>query len=179
MEIRQDSLIDANNDALEEHGISFEKLKPAVRLTSSDVGSSGANICPMLLSGGDKKIITLGSPLKLEHKAGADTEKFRSNLPMLYAQYNAAIGNLMDLLKIKISNLANCFPGVCKRIGVTKKLAFDAAALLEGQNGNVPCTAHELCCGISEVISMPGDPGHRFLSGSLRRVRQKMLEDPR
>ena len=153
-EICQDSLIETYKEALEAHGIPYDTLKPALRLTSSDVGISGANIYPMLLSGKDEKIITLGSPLKLEHKTGANLEKFKSQLPMIYAQYTLAIGNLTNLLKIEIDNPVNCFLGVCKKIGVTKKLAFHAATLFEGQNGNTPCTAHEIYYGISEVIFM-------------------------
>ncbi len=153
-EIAQDSLIQTYKDALEEHGISYTKLKPAVRLTTSDVGVSGANIFPMLLAGGDEKIITLGSPLKLEHKGGATLDKFKSQLPMLYSQYTVAISNLINLLKIEIDNPVNCLLGVCKRIGIGKKLAFKAAELFEAQYGNNPCTAHEVYYGISEVIFM-------------------------
>ncbi len=118
------------------------------------MGVSGANIYPTLLSGGDEKIITLGSPLKLEHKAGATLDKFKSNLPMIYAQYTVAIGNLMNLLKIEIDHPVNCLLGVCKRIGVGKKLAFRAAELFEAPNGDTPCTAHDVYYGISEVIFM-------------------------
>lgn len=161
----QDSLIETYKEALDYHGIPYETLKPALRLTSSDVGISGANIYPMLLSGKEERIITLGNPLKLEHKTGANLEKFKSQLPMIYAQYTVAIGNLTNLLKIEIDNPVNCLLGVCKKIGVTKKLAFDAATLFEGQNGNTPCTAHEIYYGISEVIFMmqcAGESGSRI-----------------
>jgi hypothetical protein len=164
-EIEQDSLIQTYKEAMDAHGIPYSDLKPALRLTTSDVGVSGANIYPTLLSGGDEKIITLGSPLKLEHKTGANLEKFKSQLPMIYAQYTLAIGNLMNLLKIEINNPVNCFLGICKKIGVTKKLAYDAATLFEGQNGNTPCTAHEIYYGISEVIFMmqcAGESGSRI-----------------
>lgn len=170
-EICQDALIETYKEALEAHGIPYDTLKPALRLTSSDVGISGANIYPMLLSGKDEKIITLGMPpelaerTQLEHKTGANLEKFKSQLPMIYAQYSVAIGNLMNLLKIEIDNPVNCFLGVCKKIGVTKKLAYDAATLFEGQNGNTPCTAHEIYYGISEVIFMmqcAGESGSRI-----------------
>lgn len=153
-EIEQDSLIQTYKEALEAHDIPYSDLKPALRLTTSDVGVSGANIYPTLLSGGDEKIITLGSPLKLEHKAGATLDKFKSNLPMIYAQYTVAIGNLMNLLKIEIDHPVNCLLGVCKRIGIGKKLAFRAAELFEAQNGDTPCTAHDVYYGISEVIFM-------------------------
>ncbi len=153
-QIEQDSLIQTYIEALDERGLSYTKLKPAVRLTTSDVGVSGANIFPMLLVGGDEKIITLGSPLKLEHKGSASLDKFKSQLPMLYAQYKLAIGNLTDLLKIEIDHPVNCLLGVCKRIGIGKKLAFKAAELFDAQYGDEPCTAHEVYYGISDVIFM-------------------------
>ena len=172
-EICQDSLIETYKEALEAHSISYDTLKPALRLTSSDVGISGANIYPMLLSGKDEKIITLGMPpelaerTQLEHKTGANLEKFKSQLPMIYAQYTLAIGNLTNLLKIEIDNPVNCFLGVCKKIGVTKKLANDAATLFEGQNGNTPCTAHEIYYGISEVIFIMHESGSRIAVSTL------------
>ena len=42
---------------------------------------------------------------------------------------------------------------------------YDAATLFEGQNGNSPCTAHEIYYGISEVIFMmqcAGESGTRI-----------------
>lgn len=151
-QIEQDSLVQTYKDALEAHGITCGDLKPAIRLTTSDVGISGANIFPTLLSGGDEKIITLGSPLKLEHKGGATLDKFKRQLPLIYAQYQIAIGNLMKLLDIEIDHPISCMLGVCKRIGISKKLAFRAAELFEAQHGDTPCTAHDVYYGISEVI---------------------------
>lgn len=164
-EINADSMIDAYKQALEDHGLTYERLKPALRLTTSDVGVSGANIYPMLLVGRDEKTLTLGSPLKLEHKAGATLDKFKAQLPMIYSQYSVAIGNLTNLLKIEINHPANCFLGVSKKIGVTKKLAFEALELFESQNGDAPCTAHEIYYGISEVIFLmqcKGESGVRL-----------------
>ena len=161
-EIESDSMIDTYKEALEAHGMTYDRLKPALRLTTSDVGVSGANIYPMLLVGRDEKSLTLGSPLKLEHKAGATLEKFKAQLPMIYSQYSVALGNLIGLLKIEIKNPTNCFLGVCKKIGVTKKLAYEALELFESQNGGTPCTAHDIYYGLSEVIFLmqcKGDNG--------------------
>ena len=161
----QDALLDTYKQALDDHGIPYEDIEPAVRFTTSDIGISGANIYPMLLTGKRESIITLGSPLKLEHKAGATIEKFKSKLPLIYSQYTVAIGNLKRLLDIEIENPVSCMLKVCKRIGVTKKLAFEAAKLFDSQNGNSPCTAHEIYYGISEVIFMMqcnGESGSRI-----------------
>lgn len=163
--IEQDSLLDTYKEMLEDYGINCDDMKPALRLTTSDVGISGANIYPMLLSGSKQKVITLGSPLKLEHKGGADLDKFKAQLPMIYAQYSVALNNLMSLLKIEIEHPISCMLGVCKRLGIPKKLSYDAAVLFEGQNGDGPCTAHDIYYGISEVIFMMqcnGESGSRI-----------------
>lgn len=148
----QDDLVKDYKKALDFHGVSYTEIKPALRLSSSDVGVSGANLYPTLFAGKDYGTITLGSPLKLEHKAGATMEKFDDQLVMIYSQYMRAIRNLTDLLKIEISNPVNCMAGVCKRIGITKKLAFEAIELFRAQHGEVSCTAHDIYYGICSVI---------------------------
>lgn len=165
-EIGSDAMTDTYREALLEHGMTCGRLKPALRLTTSDVGVSGANIYPMLLAGREEKSLMLGSPLKLEHRAGADLDKFRSQLPLLYAQYAVALGNLTDLLEIGVEHPSNCFTGVAKKIGVPKKLAFEALELFEAQYGKGPCTAHEIYYGLSEVVFLMqcrGDTASRII----------------
>lgn len=153
----QDELVETYKEALSEHGINLDEIKPALRLSSSDVGVSGANLYPMLFVGKNHNIITLGSPLKLEHEAGATgatLEKFDEQLSLIYSRYTKAIKNLTDLLKIEISYPINCMAGVMKRVGISKKLSFEAIDLFKAQNGEGPCTAHDIYYGISEVIFM-------------------------
>lgn len=147
-----DELTETYANALAAHGITFKEIKPALRLTSSDVGVSGANLYPTLFAGKDSKTITLGSPLKLEHKNGASLERFDEQLAMVYSQYMLALNNLTALLDIEIDNPVNCMAGVCKRIGVTKKLALDAIELYTAQNGTGPNTAHAIYYAICSVI---------------------------
>lgn len=150
----QDELVEIYKEALAERGMTFDEIKPALRLTSSDVGISGANLYPTLLVGKEQGIITLGSPLKLEHKAGATLEKFDAQLSLIYSQYTQAIKNLTDLLKIEINYPVNCMAGVMKRIGISKRLTFEVIDLFKAQNGEDPCTAHDIYYGICEVIFM-------------------------
>lgn len=55
----QDKLVETYKEALAEHGIRFDEIKPALRLSSSDVGISGANLYPTLFVGKDHGTITL------------------------------------------------------------------------------------------------------------------------
>jgi hypothetical protein len=145
-------LVKAYRDALALHGLGHTEITPAVRLSSSDVGISGANLYPTLLAGVRGSGVTLGNPLKLEHRAGASLAKFEEQLGMLYAQYTLAIKSLIGLLDIEIRNPVNCLLGVCKRVGVTKKLAYEAAQAFVDHYGDGPCTAHDVYYGINETV---------------------------
>ena len=145
-------LVESYERALAQHGKKPEELKPALRLTSSDVGLSGANLFPTIFKGRDSKILTLGSPLKLEHTNGASLSKFCDQLDMIFAQYTKALKDLTALLDVDISYPVNTMLGIMKRISIPKKLAYQAADLFKGQYGEGACTAHEVYYGISEVL---------------------------
>lgn len=147
-------LVESYQRALVQHGRKPEELKPALRLTSSDVGLSGANLFPTLFKGIDSKTLTLGEPLKLEHTNGANLSKFRDQLGMIFSQYTKALGNLTALLDVEVSYPVNAMLGVMKRISIPKKLAYQAADLFKAQYGEDGCTAHEAYYGISEVLFM-------------------------
>jgi len=149
----QDRLLKTYREALQNHGITVKSMKPALRLSSSDVGFSGANLFPMLIYEGNQ-VITLGNPLKLEHKKKANLNIFKDQLKMIFSQYSKAINGLTDLLNIEIRNPANCMLGIMKKINITKKLAFEAADLFKAQYGEDPCTAHNVYYGINQVIFM-------------------------
>ncbi len=73
---------------------------------------------------------------------------------MLFSHDQTAIGELAKLLDIEIQHPVNTLLGVCKRIGVGKKLSLLAAELFKSQVGDVPCTAHDVYFGISEVMNI-------------------------
>lgn len=146
-------LLRAYRAAMAKHGVAPRITKPALRLSPSDVGVSGTNLFPMLVYGGGKSI-TLGNPLKLEHQGGASLTKFEAQLEMIFAQYTKAINGLTGLLEIEIRHAVNCMTGVMKKIGLTKKLAFEAIDLFRAQYGEEPCTAHDVYYGICEALFM-------------------------
>lgn len=73
-------LLDTYRNALADHGMSDKMIAPAVRLTTSDVAASGANLYPMLLCDSGNRTISLGSPIKLAHTGGANLVQFMGNL---------------------------------------------------------------------------------------------------
>lgn len=153
-ELADETLVQSYQNALEQHDVPYGTLKPAIRLSTSDVGVSGANLYPTLYTGGREATIVLGSPLKLEHRGEKNMKDFERLLDMLYSQYQFAIGNLTQLLDIEIGNPINCMLGICKRIGISKKLAYEATEQFKAQNGDEPCTAHDIYYGMSEIVFM-------------------------
>lgn len=145
-------LIDSYQNSLKLHGMKSEELKPALRLTSSDVGISGANLFPTLFKGADSKILALGDPLKLDHTNGASIDKFCDQLELIFSQYTRALNNLTKLLDVEIFYPVNAMLGIMKRISIPKKLAYQAAELFKAQYGEDGCTAHDAYYGISEVL---------------------------
>lgn len=145
-------LIKTYRELLDMHGVTCSELVASVRLTTSDVGISGANLYPTLLA--DGKNIPLGSPLKLEHKHGATMEHFEKKLAMLYSQYDLALGKLKDLISVTVRYPINAMMGVMKKIGVPKKLAMEAIERFKAVHGTGFSNAHAIYYGIAEVIFM-------------------------
>ena len=97
----EDGLLDAYKKELALHGKTPDEMKPVVRITTSDTGSGGANIFPMLVSGKENTTISLGSPLRLGHRNGTKLSEFDDQLKLLYGKYQLAAGNLVKLLKVE------------------------------------------------------------------------------
>lgn len=157
-------LLDAYQEALDTHGINIGKFKPAVRFSTSDTGVSGANLYPLLLAESNGRSITLGSPLKLEHKHGADLEKFEAQLGLLYPRYIDAVEQLGKLMEVYVNYPYNTMLRVMKRVGVTKKLAYQVAEQWVAQHGETGCTAHDLylaMCEATFILQCDGASGSK------------------
>ena len=145
-----DELVKTYKDLLTMHSVKCHELKASVRLTTSDVGISGANLYPSLIV--DGKNIPLGSPLKLEHKNGATMKDFERKLSMLYSQYDLAIGKLENLIAVTVKNPSNAMIGVMSKIGIPKKYGVPALEKFNAIHGSGFCTAHDIYYGIAEVV---------------------------
>ena len=157
-----EELIKAYKELLDMHSVKCKDLKASVRLTSSDVGISGANLYPSLIA--DGRNIPLGYPLKLEHKHGATMEDFEKKLSMLYSQYDLALGKLKELVSVVIKNPSNTMIGVMSKLGIPKKYGIPALEKFNAIHGSGLCTAHDIYYGIAEVIFLmqcAGESGAR------------------
>lgn len=161
----EDELLEAYKEELRQHGKNIDEMKPMVRITTSDTGAGGANIFPMLVSGKENTTINLGEPLRLEHRYGNDITEFDQQLKQLYSKYQLATGKLIKLLKIDIMNPVNCMRGVMDKLKIPKKYQAEAVELFKAQQGEDPCTAHDIYYGISEILYMltcEGEEGSRI-----------------
>ena len=135
-------------------GKTAEDMIPMVRVTTSDTGTCGANIYPMLLNVKDGKSVNLGSPLKLVHKNGSTMADYDAQLKKLYAKYQLAIGKLTELLEVRIANPVNCMSEVMAKLVIPKKYQAEALDLFKAQYDVWSCTAHDIYFAISEILFM-------------------------
>ena len=129
-------------------------LSDVAQVTTSDTGTCGANIYPMLLNVKDGKSVNLGSPLKLVHKNGSTMADYDAQLKKLYAKYQLAIGKLTELLEVRIANPVNCMTEVMAKLAIPKKYQAEALELFKAQYNVWSCTAHDIYFAISEILFM-------------------------
>ena len=152
--IDESGLLSAYSRELSLLGKTTEDMIPMVRVTTSDTGTCGANIYPMLLNVKDGKSVNLGSPLKLVHKNGSTMADYDAQLKKLYAKYQLAIGKLTELLEVRIANPVNCMSEVMAKLAIPKKYQAEALDLFKAQYDVWSCTAHDIYFAISEILFM-------------------------
>ncbi len=151
-EFSNDKLMDTYRELLENNGVQLKKLKLALKLISSDVGISGANLQPMIIYE-DKYFLTLGNIIRLPHKSDASLEKFEKNLNLIFGSFNVGLNKLSELLEIYIHNPVNCMMGLMKKVRLPKKLSIPIIEEFKKENENNPMvTAHDIYLAISEII---------------------------
>lgn len=118
----QDDEVDSNlYDAFSEIGLDISNYNAHIAVLTSDVGLSGVNVYPFIRSETNGDIISIGTPVKLEHIGSADTEKFRENLLSCFASYRDVAENLKKMKEIKIHNPADCLYNIGHKIGLSEK----------------------------------------------------------
>lgn len=157
-ELEDRKMIKAYQELLAQYGKQAEeKLKAAVRITTSDVGASGANIFYSLQGAGHSVI--LGEALKVKHKDCKGMEDFTENIESIFDYYKEVLRGVMRLCNIHISYPANAMAGVMKKAGFTKKLIAETVESYKASAGDGPCSAYEVYCGICEVLSIARQAG--------------------
>lgn len=157
-ELEDEKMAKAYQELLAQYGKqSEEKLKAAVRITTSDVGASGANIFYSLKGAGHSVI--LGEALKVKHKDCKGIEDFTENIESIFDYYKEVLRGVMRLCSIHINYPANAMAGVMKKAGFTKKLTAETVESFKAAAGDKPCSAYEVYCGICEVLSIARQGG--------------------
>ena len=118
----RDDEIDTNLfDAFTSIGIDISDYNAHIKVLTSDVGLSGANVYPFIASETNGKVISIGTPIKLEHIGSACMEKFRENLISCFASFKDVSKHLEAMDAVKISNPADCMYNIGKKIGLPDK----------------------------------------------------------
>lgn len=157
-ELEDEKLVNAYQELLLQYGKKMEeKLKAAVRITTSDVGVSGANIF-YTLKGSEKSII-LGEALKVRHKSCKGMEDFTENMESIFDYYKEVLRGVMRLCSIHLNYPVNAMTGIMKRAGFGKKLTAETVESFRASAGDAPCSAYEVYCGICEALSIVRQEG--------------------
>lgn len=118
----QDDEIDSNLvKAFDDLGIDVSEYNAHIKVMTSDVGLSGANVYPFIRSERTGKMISIGTPIKLEHIGNADMEKFRTNLLSCFASFRDISEHIEAMKEIRISNPADCLYNIGKKIALPEK----------------------------------------------------------
>lgn len=149
----------AYRELLKQHGKEANgELKIIIRVTTSDVGNSGANIFYSLLDG--RQSIVLGEALKLVHKNGKGMEEFTKNMEAMFQYYKQKLKGINRLLDIHLRYPANAMAGIMKTYGFSKKLIAETVEQFQAVSGNKPCSAYEVYCGICESLFLSKKNGN-------------------
>ena len=135
-----------------------EKLTATIRITSSDVATSGANIFYSLMEG--KRKIALGTDMRMRHNNFVEFQQFTENLLSTFECYKSALkGTVEKLCAISIEYPVNTMIGIMTKQGFGKKNVAEIVDRFKATFGDVPCTAYEVYCGIGEILFLAQSKG--------------------
>lgn len=102
-------------------GIDVSTYNCHIKVMTSDVGLSGVNLYPYIKDSKSSKIISIGTPLKLEHIGSANMDKYLENLTACFASFKETNEHIEQMKAIRISNPADCLYNVGKKIALPEK----------------------------------------------------------
>lgn len=159
-EIQDRRLLDTYRELLLQYGqVADPELSAQIKVHSSDVGVSGANIFYSLLMGKERKPLVLGDALRLEHSGGASLADFSRNLSQVFARYREAVEGLSGLFSEYLTYPANVIARVMKKAGIGVGLTAKTAELFKASHGFGGCNGYEVYCGICESIFLAQSEG--------------------
>ena len=152
-QLEDTKLTDVYKELMQNYGRKTDKdIKAVVRITTSDVGVSGANIFYSLQE--PTRNVILGNALKVTHKNCKGMEDFTENIESIFDYYREVLKGVMRLCDIWIEHPANAMAGIMKQAGFGKKLLAETVEQFKATTGNEPCSAYEIYCGICESITI-------------------------
>lgn len=159
-EIKDGELLDCYRELLMQYGQSApSELSAVIRVDSSDVAASGANIFCSLLEGPEKRPLVLGNALKLEHSGSASIESFAGNVAQIFARHKESVEGLGKLFRVYVNYPANVMAGLMNRVGIGKQLTAQTVEQFKAGHIGGGCSGYEVYCGICESIFLAQSRG--------------------
>lgn len=150
-QIGSNEMTKAYGELMEEHGKKpFGEIKIFIRVTSSDVGASGANIFYSMQDGNYS--IILGEALRIKHQYKRGLEEFTCNMESLFQYYKQKLKDIGRLCDIQIRYPVNTLAELMKSQNFGKKLMAETVERFKAAFGEKPCSAYEVYCGLCESL---------------------------
>ncbi len=129
-----------------------QELSTDIRITTSDVAASGANISYSIKEGG--LTIVLGKALKTIHRGNGGIEMVEANIRNIFEYYKSTIKGIERLFDIQLRYPENAMAGVMASVKLGRKLIAETVEQFKAQNGGQPCNAYDAYCGICYALCL-------------------------
>lgn len=147
---KKNVLLQPYKECLNRYNIDIDdSWTPAVRFTTCDVATSGANIYP-IMTRSDGKTLYLGEALTVAHKNKTSISNFAQNCASIFSMFSASINKMETLMQIKITHPIGCFKAIAKKNNLPKKLALKACEIFELSMPS-SITAHDIYFALWEI----------------------------
>ncbi len=123
--IKDEAISKSINNVFLKAGLDVSFMETTVRLVSSDVGASGANIYPCLRS--TNRYVALGRPLTLTHKYNHSIQDFKENVNQVVSMFKEATEKLEEMGNVRLKNPDGCLLRIAKQCGLSKKISCEKA----------------------------------------------------
>ena len=156
--VKDERMLEAYRDLMKQYGREAqEQLKTEIRITTSDVAASGANVCYSMKEG--ENTIVLGKALKTIHRGRRGIDEVEENIRQIFEFYKETLRGMGRLFGIQVKYPANAMVGIMKSVGIGKKLIAETVERFKTESGNQACTAYDAYCGICQVLSLAKEKG--------------------
>ncbi|MCD7885213.1 MAG: hypothetical protein LUI87_16160 [Lachnospiraceae bacterium] len=144
-------MLDAYRELSARYGRTIQgDLYTDIRVTSSDVAVSGANISYNIKE--DGHTVVLGRALKTIHRGSKGIEEVEDNLKNVFEYYKATLKGIERLFHIRLRYPENAMAGVMRSVKLGKKLIAETVENFRAENDGQPCTAYDAYCGICQAL---------------------------